>query len=112
MKGSHTLRIPHTCIRAGPESKDLAVGSKEGMRTKLTRDLRGIQLRESQKHSLAAGSKDTGEMKALQKITPRTEGCPWVFQKLILLQKLQENLHSFVDGDRKSQKFIKNDSWD
>lgn len=71
---SHTLRIPHTCIRAGPESKDLAVGSKEGMRTKLTRDLREVQLQKSQKHSLAAGSKDTGGMKALQKIHPGQKG--------------------------------------
>ena len=52
----------------------MAVGSKEGMRTKLTRDLRGVQLRESQKHSLAAGSKDTGGMKALQKIHPGQKG--------------------------------------
>ena len=89
----------------------MAVGSKEGMMTKLTRGLRRVESQEPQQHSLAAGSNDKEEMKAVQKIQ-QDRGCPWVFQKLILLQKLQGNLHSFVDGDRKSQKVIKKDSWD
>ena len=57
----------------------MAVGSKEGMMTKLTRGLRRVEPREPQQHSLAAGSNDTGETKAVQKIQ-QDRGCPWYFR--------------------------------
>lgn len=58
----------------------MAARSMEGMTTKLTRGLRRVEPPEPQQNSLAAGSKDIEEMKAVRKIHPGQKGVVGYFR--------------------------------